>query len=206
VVGDARSTSLDKSPVDMLYIPMWQRPQNSSSILVRTAMDPKAVAAALRSAVWNIDGDIPVPAERTLAQILSQSVARRRFQMTLVLVFALGALALAVFGTYGVVSYAVARRRSEIGIRLALGAGRTRVLLLVLRQGMTPVLVGLVAGALAAVGIGSYVSTLLFGVSPHDPLAFAITAAVLLTASALACWIPARRAASVNPLDAIRYE
>ena len=206
VVGDARSTSLDKSPVDMLYLPLWQRPQNSSSILVRTAMDPKAIAAALRAAVWNIDSDIPVPEERTLAQIMSQSVARRRFQMTLVLLFALGALALAVFGTYGVVSYSVARRRSEIGIRLALGAGRTRVLLLVLRQGMTPVFVGLVAGALAAAAIGSYLSTLLFDVSPHDPVAFAITAAVLLTASALACWIPARRAASVNPLDAIRYE
>ncbi len=206
VAGDARSTSLDKSPVDMLYIPLWQRPQNSSSILVRTAMDPKAIAAAMRAAVWSADRDIPVPEERTLAQILSESVARRRFQMMLVVLFAIAALALAVFGTYGVVSYAVARRRSEIGIRLALGAGRTRVLLLVLRQGMTPVFVGLAGGALAAAAIGSYLSTLLFDVSPHDPATFAITAVVLLAVSALACWIPARRAAGVNPLDAIRYE
>jgi len=173
VVGDARSTNLDQNPVDMLYIPLWQRPQNSSSILVRTAMDPKSLAAALRAAVWRADGDIPVPQERTLEQIMSVSVARRR---------------------------------AEIGIRIALGAGQARVLRLVLRQGMTPVFAGLAAGALAAVAIGSYVSSLLFQVSTHDPVAFAIAAAVLVAVTALACWIPARRTAGVNPLDAIRYE
>ncbi len=206
VVGDARTTSLDQSPVDMLYNPLWQRPQNSSSILVRTAMDPKAIAAALRAAVWSADGDVPVPEEQTLQQIMSESVARRRFQMTLVLLFAIAALGLAAVGTYGVVSYAVARRRAEIGIRMALGAGKGQVLRLVLRQGMAPVFAGLAAGALAAVAIGSYVSSLLFQVSPRDPVAFGISAAVLAAVSALACWIPARRAAAVNPLDAIRYE
>jgi predicted permease len=206
VVGDARSTSLDQNPVNMLYIPLWQRPQNSSSILVRTAMDPKSLAAALREAVWRADRDVPVPEERTLEQLMSASLARRRFQMTLVLLFATAALALAAFGTYGVVSYAVARRRAEIGIRMALGAGRGRVLRLVLRQGMTPVLAGLAVGALAALAIGSYVSSLLFEVSPHDPVAFVIASTVLVAVSALACWIPARRAAGLNPLDAIRYE
>jgi putative ABC transport system permease protein len=185
---------------------LWQRPQNSSSILVRTAMDPKAIASALRASVWSADGDVPVPEERTLQQIMSESVAPRRFQMTLVLLFAIAALALAAFGTYGVVSYAVARRRPEIGIRIALGAGRSRVLGLVLRQGMQPVFAGLVAGALAALAIGSYVSALLFQVSPRDPVAFTIAGGVLVVVSALACWIPARRAARVNPLDAIRYE
>jgi predicted permease len=206
VVGDARTTSLDQKPVDMLYIPLWQRPQNSSSILVRTKMDPKAIAAALRAVVWSVDRDVPVPEERTLAQIMSESVARRRFQMNLVLLFAIGALALAAFGTYGVVSYAVARRRPEIGIRIALGAGQGRVLRLVLRQGMTPVFAGLAVGATAAAAIGSYLSSLLFEVSPRDPVAFAIAATVLIAVSAFACWIPARRAAGVNPLDAIRYE
>ena len=100
----------------------------------------------------------------------------------------------------------MARRRAEIGIRIALGAAPGRVLRLVLRQGMTPVFAGLAAGALAAVAIGSYVSSLLFEVSPRDPAAFAIAAAVLVAVSAFACWIPARRAAGVNPLDAIRYE
>jgi len=206
VAGDARSTRLDQNPVDMLYIPLWQRPQYSSSFLVRTAMEPKSIAAALRAVVWSADGDVPMPQERTLEEIMSESVARRRFQMTLVLLFAIAALALAAFGTYGVVSYAVARRRAEIGIRLALGAEPGSVIRLVLRQGMTPVFAGLAVGGLAAVAIGSYVASLLFAVSPHDPVAFAMTAGVLAAVSALACWIPARRAAGVNPLDAIRYE
>ena len=206
VVGDARSTNLDQSPVDMLYIPLWQRPPYSSSILVRTVIDPKSIAAAMRAAVWSADGDVPVPEERTLEQVMSQSVARRRFQMTLVVLFAIAALALAAFGTYGVVSYAVARRRAEIGIRIALGAGEARVLRLVLRQGMTPVIAGLAAGAVAAMAVGSYLASQLFEVSPHDPAAFTIASAVLIAVSALACWIPARRAATVNPLDAIRYE
>jgi ABC-type antimicrobial peptide transport system permease subunit len=206
VVADARSTSLDHDPVDMLYIPLWQRPQNSSSILVRTAMDPKSIAAALREAVWNADGDVPVPEERTLSQILSQSVARRRFQMTLVVLFAISALALAAFGTYGVVSYAVARRRAEIGIRIALGARQGSVLGLVLRQGMTPVFAGLAAGGLTALIAGRYVASLLFQVSPRDPIAFFAAAGVLVLISALACWVPARRAASLNPLEAIRHE
>jgi predicted permease len=206
VVGDARSTSLDQQPVDMLYIPAWQRPQNSSSILLRTGMDPKSIAGAVRAAVWSADRDVPVPEERTLEQILSESVARRRFQMTLVLLFAIAALGLAAFGTYGVVSYAVARRRAEIGIRIALGAGKARVLRLVLRQGMMPVFAGLAGGAVVAAAVGRYVSSLLFEVSPRDPVAFGVSAAVLVGVSALACWIPARRAAGVNPLEAIRYE
>src|SRR5262249_40838874 len=194
VVADARTTNLDESPADMLYIPLWQRPNISSSILVRTAMDPKSIAAALRAAVWSADGDVPVPEERTLEQIMSESVATRRLQMTLVLGFAIVALALAAFGTYGVVSYAVARRRAEIGIRIALGAGRRSVLGLVLRQGMTPVVTGLAAGALGAFAVGSYISTLLFQVSPHETGVFVIAVGSLAAVSVLACWIPARRA------------
>jgi predicted permease len=206
VVGDARSTTLDKDPVDMLYVPLWQRPQFSSSILVRTAMDPKGIAAALRAAVWSADGDVPVPEERTLAQIMSTSVARRRFQMMLVLLFAAAALALAAFGTYGVVSYAVTRRRAEMGIRMALGAGQGSVLRLVLRQSMMPVFAGLAAGALAALWIGRYVASLLFQVSPRDPVAFSLAAGVLTLVSAAACWIPARRATRVNPIEALRFD
>jgi ABC-type antimicrobial peptide transport system permease subunit len=159
-----------------------------------------------RAAVWGADRDIPVPEERTLEQIVSASLARRRFQVTLVFVFAVAALALAAFGTYGVVTYSVSRRRAEIGIRLALGAGKARVLRLMLRQGMAPVFAGLAAGGLAALTIGRYVSSLLFEVSPHDPVAFTGAALVLIAVSALACWVPARRAAGLNPLDAIRYE
>lgn len=206
VAADARTTSVDSDPVNMLYIPLWQRPQYSSSVLVRTAMDPKSIAAALRAAVWSADRDVPVPRERTLREILSASLARRRFQTTLLALFAAAALALAAFGTYGVVAYAVTRRRPELGIRMALGAGKGDVLRMVLRQGMTPVLAGLAAGALAALWIGQLVSSMLFRVSPRDPAAFAIASAVLLLVSAAACWIPARRAARVDPMQALRFE
>jgi predicted permease len=206
IVGDARSASLDKDPVDTLYLPVWHRSPFSSSILVRTAMDPKGIANALRAAVWSADADIPVPPERTLVQVMAESVARRRFQTMLVMLFALGALALAAFGTYGVVSYSVARRRSEIGIRMALGAGQGNVLSLVMRQGMLPVFAGLAAGAVAALWIGQYVSSLLFQVSPRDPVAFALASGVLIAVSAAACWIPARRATRVNPIEALHFD
>jgi predicted permease len=206
VTPDIRSTGLDQEPVNMLYIPQWQRPQYSVSLLVRTAVDPASLAGALRRTIWDVDSEVPVPEVRTMVQVMRASVAQRQFQMMLVLLFAIAALALAAFGTYGVVSYAVARRRNEMGIRMALGAGRGSILRMVLRQGMTPVIVGLAAGALAAAGIGQYVASLLFRVSPRDPLAFSIAGAVLLAVSAAACWIPARRATKVNPIEALRFE
>ena len=180
VTPDFRSTNLDKEPVNMLYIPYWQRPRLSASLLVRTSMDPRGIASALRSAVWSIDSQVTVPEVRTLEEVLSTSVAQRRFQMLLVVLFALAALALAAFGTYGVLSYAVTRRTGEMGIRMALGAQRSDVLGMVLRQGMMPVLAGLAAGALSAVALGRYLESLLFQVSPRDPLAFAVSGTVLL--------------------------
>jgi ABC-type antimicrobial peptide transport system permease subunit len=206
VVEDVRGTRLDQEPVNMLYVPLWQRARPSGSILVRTAMNPASIASALRAAVWNVDRSVPVPKERTLAQMLSESVARRRFQMTLVLLFACAGLALAAFGTYGVVSYAVAQRRMEIGIRMSLGARSGNVLAMVLRQGMGPVMAGLAGGILVAAAVGNYLSSLLFQVNPHDTRVFAAASAVLIVVSALACWIPARRAAQVDPLEAMRYE
>jgi ABC-type antimicrobial peptide transport system permease subunit len=133
-------------------------------------------------------------------------VAQRRFQMLLVLLFAVAALALAAFGAYGVLSYAVTRRTGEMGIRMALGAQRTDVLAMVLRQGMIPVLAGLAAGALAAVAIGRFLESLLFQVSPRDPVAFAVSGAVLLVVSVAACLVPARRATRVSPIEALRFE
>jgi predicted permease len=206
VTPDLRSTSLDKDPVNMLYIPYWQRPRLSASLLVRTSMDPRSIANALRSAVWEIDGEVTVPEVRTLEEVLARSVAERRFQMLLVVLFALGALALAAFGAYGVLSYTVSRRTGEMGIRMALGAQRGDVLAMVLRQGMMPVLVGLAGGAVLAAGIGRYLESLLFQVSPRDPLSFAVSCAVLLAVSVAACLIPARRATRVSPTEALRFE
>lgn len=209
VVGttpDIRSTSLDHDPVNMMYVPYWQSAERGSSLLVRTAMDPRGVASALRSTIWGVDSEVPVPEERTMEQVMAQSVAQRRFQMLLVVLFAAAALALAAFGTYGVVSYVVARRRAEMGIRMALGAGKRDVLGMVLRQGMMPVVVGLVAGAAGALVVGRYLASLLFAVSPRDPLAYAAACTVLLLVSAAACLIPARRATKVNPIEALRFE
>jgi predicted permease len=206
ITPDFRSTSLDHDPVSMTYIPYWQRPQLSGSILIRTAMDPLSIAGAMRRNIWKLDSEVPIPEIRTLNEVMSRSVADRRFQMLLVALFAAAALSLAGLGTYGVVSYAVARRRSEMGIRMALGAARSDVLRMVLGQGMTPVIGGLAAGALAAFVLGRYLASLLFEISPRDPLAFSIAAGVLLLVAAAACLAPARRATRVNPVEALRFE
>jgi predicted permease len=206
VTPDLRSTSLDNEPVNMIYQPYWQRTQLGSSVLVRTAMDPRQAVNALRGAIWEMDGEATIPRVRTLEEVMSQSVAQRRFQMALVLLFAASAMALAAIGAYGVLSYAVARRTGEMGIRMALGAGQGDVLAMVLRQGMLPVVVGLAGGVGLALAAGRYLESLLYQVSPRDPLAFGGSAAILLAVSAAACLIPARRATRVNPIDALRFE
>jgi ABC-type antimicrobial peptide transport system permease subunit len=169
-------------------------------------MDPRGMSATLRRVVWDADSEVPIPEVRTLEQVMSQSVADRRFQMLLIAVFAAAALALAAFGTYGVVSYAVSRRRAELGIRMALGADRANVLRMVLRQGLAPVIAGLCGGALMALFIGRSLASMLFEVSPRDPGAFAAACGVLLVVSAAACLVPARRATKVNPVEALRFE
>jgi putative ABC transport system permease protein len=206
ITPDIRSTSLDRDPVNIAYVPYWQRPRWGGALMVRTAMAPEGMAGALRGAIWGVDAEVPVPKIRTMEDVLNISVAQRRFQMMLVLLFAGAALALAALGTYGVVSYAVTRRRTEMGIRMALGAGRAEVLAMVLRQGMMPVCAGLGGGAIAAVWIGQAVAGLLFETGPRDPGAFSIAAAALLVISAMACWIPARRATRVDPMEALRLE
>ena len=206
ITPDIRSTSLEKDPVSIMYIPYWQRPQPVGSLLVRTAMEPTGMAAALRRLVWDADAEVPIREMRTLEQVMAESVAGRRFQVLLIGLFAAAALSLAAIGTYGVVAYAIGRRRAEMGIRMALGANREDVLRLVLLQGMAPVAVGLAAGALGALALGKYVASMLFDVSPRDPLAFAAAAAVLLAVSVAACLLPARRAMQVNPIEALRFE
>jgi putative ABC transport system permease protein len=206
ITPDIRSTSLDHDPVNMLYEPYWQNPQRGGSLLVRTTADPRGLAAVLRRMLWGLDGEVPIPEIRTLEEVMAHSVADRRFQMLLLMSFASAALALAALGTYGVVSYAVARRRAELGIRMALGASRADLLRMVLGQGMMPVVAGLAAGALGALALGRFVASLLFEVSPRDPLAFAAASAALILVAAAACLVPARRATKVNPIEALRFE
>src|SRR5580658_1105475 len=206
VTADVRSTSLDKDPVMIVYVPYWQRPRLSASLLVRTAMDPRGIAAGMRETIHQVDADVPVPEMQTLQEVMSDSVAQRRFQTMLVMLFAASALALAGFGIYGVVSYSVARRRTEMGIRLALGAGTGGLQRMALWQGIRPVVAGLAVGIAGALAAGRILSSLLFQVSARDPLTIGVVALVLLAVSMVAALAPARRATRVDPMKALRFE
>jgi len=205
VVKDVR-TGLANDPPLTIYAPYWYRNRNMMSVVLRTAMDPTALAPSVRSAIWSLNPEIAIANVRTMDRVVSDSVAQRRFQMCLIAGFAVFALLLASLGIFGVVSWTVARRRNEIGVRIALGANAMDVHRIVLGQGMRPVAVGLLLGVAAALALGRILSGLLFGVSARDPLILGVVVALLATVSLLACYVPARRAARVNPLDALRYE
>ena len=205
VVGDVRST-LSKAPNLTVYMPYWQRDRADFSLVVRTAMDPSAIAPALRSAIRGLDSELVVPQAIPLEDVVDASVRQRRFQLSLVLAFALAALLLAAIGVYGVVSQSVMQRTKEIGIRLALGAPRLHLWMVIARYGLTPVMAGLFAGMVAARVTARMIGGLLFGVHATDPATYAAVIGVLLLAGALACWFPARRAARIDPLAALRQE
>ncbi len=208
VVGVVRDVpvGLEEKPVVTAYLPYWTRSRTSMEAVVRTSMDPRAVAGSVRAAVWGIDPDTVVGEVRTMQSVVSDSVSGRQFQMWLITGFAASALLLASIGIYGVVSWSVARRRNEIGIRMALGAHTGDVHRLVMMHALRPVIGGLALGVAGALALGRVLNSVLFGVSAHDPLTIGIVIAVLTSVSALACYIPSRRAASGDPLDALRYE
>ncbi len=209
VVADIRTVALDEPPLMMVYLPAGcARPwlASYSSLVVRAAVAPSALASAVRGAIRTVDAGVPIRHLRPMSEIVSESVGVRRFQMGLASLFAIFALLLAALGIYGVVSYSVARRRQELGIRMALGARGSDLRSLVLLQGMSPVLVGWAAGVLAALVAGGVIRSLLFGVTAQDPLTLASVTLVVLASAALACYIPARRAMKVDPMVALRYE
>ncbi|SPE22387.1 conserved membrane hypothetical protein [Candidatus Sulfopaludibacter sp. SbA3] len=205
IVGDMR-TSLQNAPNMTVYPPYWQLSRNDFALVVRTAMDPLALGASVRGIIRGRDSQLVIPRIRTLSDVVDSEVAPRRFQLELILLFALSALLLAAVGVYGVVSQSVTQRTNEIGIRMALGATRVEVGRLVGRQGLAPVLAGLAAGLAGAIFAARLVSGLLFGVPALDPVTFGGAALVLLASAALACLIPAWRATRVDPLIALRYE
>jgi len=164
------------------------------------------VIGAFRQAVWKTDPDMPISQPVTMDDLVSESVAPRRFQAFLTVLFGASALGLAAFGIYGVVSYGVARRRSELGIRMAIGARAVDIVRLVVRQGMLPVWLGLLIGILAALAFGRVMAGLLYGVSAYDPATIVVAGGVLVCAALLACAGPAMRASRSDPLQAIRYE
>jgi putative ABC transport system permease protein len=206
VVGDVRGNGLQKVPQQVIYIPYWYRDNASTSLVIRTGMEPAAIASAVRAELRKLDPELPVPQFRTMQDIVSASVAERKFQLSLVLVFASIALVLACLGIFGVVSYTVAQRRGEMGIRLALGATAGNLKSMVVRQGLVPVAVGLAGGILAALALGRVMEGMLFGVRAGDPLTLAAVSLVLIGVAAAACYIPAMRVSRADPLTALRYE
>jgi putative ABC transport system permease protein len=206
IVQDVRPAALDRELFPQIYRPHHQRQNGRMTLVMKTFQDPGTLAANVRAEIKKIDPNVPITAMQTMQEIISASVAQRRFQLILTSLFALAALALGVVGVYGVVSYSVACRTREIGLRIALGAMRSDVLRWVLADGMRPVLIGLVIGLSGAVFIGRALRGFLFGITFTDPWSLGVVGLILLAASGLACYLPARRAAGMDPMVALRQD
>ena len=206
VVGDVRSQQLAKANDVEFYRPWPQRSAPFLNILVRSATKPEVTAGIVRAALNRIDNGLPILQPSTLGAIVTQSLGQERLTMALLGVFAGIALLLAVVGIYGAVAYTVEQRTGEIGVRMALGAQTADVLRLVVRQGMNPVILGLIIGLAGTFAVGRLLAAQLYQISPHNPLLLGATAIVLALAALLACLIPARRATHVDPIEALRTE
>jgi len=205
VVADVReSPSTDAQPV--AYVPASQSPDGGYELVVRSAGDANRLVPAARRVLRALDRTLPLIMPRTMDAVLGASLADQRLPMLFTTSFAALALLLAALGVYGVMAYAVAAREREFGIRSALGASRGRVMVLVLRQGMTTAVAGVLVGLLGAWSVTGLLAGLLVGVTPHDALTFLAAPLILLAVSCLACLIPARRATTVEPLEALRQE
>jgi predicted permease len=206
VIGDVRQHGLDDDPVAALYLPLAQNGLLGGRLVVRTAGDPMALAETVRQAVHQVDSRQPVAQLRSLEEMRRLSVGPPRFTTTLLALFAVLALAVTVAGIAGIVAFSVSERTHEIGVRMALGADRGRVLALVLGQGMTLVASGLALGVIGALAVTRVLSGLLYGVEPDDPTTLLSVALLLVLVGALTCLLPARRATAIDPLAALRDE
>jgi len=206
IIEDVKQLGLDSSAKPEVYFPYLQVTGPSMSIVVRTASNPLSLVAAMKSQIQEIDKDLPIADVKTMRQLLSESVSGRRFNTLLLTVFAVVALVLAAVGIYGVMTYSVSQRTHEIGIRMALGARASEVLKLVVGQGMFLTLAGVATGVVASLFLTRLMSSMLFGVTATDPITFAAVSALLAGVALGACFIPARRAAKVDPMVALRYE
>jgi putative ABC transport system permease protein len=206
VVGNVKQYDLETESRVTTYYSADQSPSRTMYLALRTNVPPATLAAPIAAEVRSLDPNIPIFDVKTMDQRLSESLARRRFAMLALGLFAGFALLLAVIGIYGVMSYSVAQRTSELGIRLALGARRLDVLRLILSAGLKLALTGIAVGVVISFAVTRLLSSLLFGVRPTDLLTFAVLPVLLIGVSLLACYIPARRATKVDPLTALRYE
>ncbi len=215
IVGNVRETGLGDTDTGVMYVPQSQIPEGLTQLAnsalplawcIRSSLDPNSIKTSVQREFQAVDGQMPVSKIRTMEQVISEGVARQQFNMLLLSIFAVIALALAALGIYGLMSYSVEQQTQELGIRMALGAAKQDIVRLIVRQGMTPALIGVVAGVAIAFGLTRVLASLLYGVKASDPLTFGAVALVLTAIALFSTYIPARRAARVDPALALRHE
>jgi predicted permease len=206
IVGHVKREGLDQEASVQYYLPHRQSPTENVILSVRTDAEPESMTTAVRGVIQSADKELPVYSVGTMEQLMADSTSQRRFATILLGIFALVALILAAVGLFGVMSYTVAQRTHEIGIRVALGAQTLDVVKLIIRQGMTLVLTGAVIGLMAAFGLTRLMKSLLFGIGETDTTTFVIIPLLLVVVAMLACYIPARRATKVDPMIALRHQ
>jgi len=206
VVGNVRAESVDSAAVPTIFLPYGQNPGQSLSLVVRSSLSARELVGSVRNRIRSFDPAVTIASVRPLDDVFGSALSRPRFNTLLVGSFAVLALVIAAVGVFGIVGFLVARRAPELGIRVALGAGRTNVLWLVLSEGFKPVLLGVIVGSLGAVAVARAMRALLYGVVPLDAPSFAVSAILLVVASLIAAVVPARRALGVDPLKSLRSE
>jgi putative ABC transport system permease protein len=206
VVGDVKSDSLETPGAPHIYLPIFQSPPYNPVVYLRTTGDAGSSGESIRREVLAIDPRTPTYAARAMEEVVARSMAERRFALDILGFFGLVALILAAIGIYGVMTYTFSQRTQEIGIRMALGAQRGDILRMAIGEGMLLVGVGLGTGILGALILTRYLRTMLFAITPTDPVTFASIAVLLSSVALLACFVPARRATQVDPLVALRNE
>ena len=204
VVGDIRHRALEFQPFPAMYLPTRQ--SGRTNAVIRTQGEPLSIAGAVRQAVHDLDSEQPIAAMKPMEEWVASSTETPRYRTALLALFAAIAMVLAATGIYGVMSYSVAQRTHEIGVRMALGARQSSVLSLIVRQGMLLVAIGVVIGLAGAYALTRVMASLLFGVTAKDPVTFVVVAVLLSVVALLACYVPARRATKIDPLEALRYE
>lgn len=206
VIGDIRQSTLNDPAAPTIYVNNLFQSRTKTTIVARTTGDPLATARAIREAIWSLDRDQPIAATFTLEDALDQSVARPRLLAVILGAFGVLGLVLGAVGIYGVLAYAVGQRRREIGVRLALGAEPRAVQRMFIGRGMALAASGIAVGIVGALVLGRFMSGILYGVQPRDPVTLALVVAVLMVAAWFASWLPARRASRLDPVVALRAD
>ncbi len=206
VAGDVLNRRLSEAPQPILYRPLDQSSDLSLALLIRTRGETPTLGEDVAREVRAVDPDVPVYSVRTMPDLIAAGVAQRQFLMRLLVTFGALATALALLGIYGVMAYSVSQRTREIGIRMAIGAREADVSRMIMRRGMVLTAAGVVAGIAASLGLSQLVRSQLFGVQPSDPLTLTTVLVLMTGVAAAAAWLPARRAARVNPIAALRMQ